>query len=204
MPVEFVFDQGVPGATSSINYEEEKYTRYSDGIVADFVQYYYDVDAKDEAEKFGLLIEKQYKQGIEYFLKAPAFIVLSVDNQRFFFSSLDSYFEIFSSSNGTKGNPNGNLAKKTNEYITDLLDKKFPELYRRLEQEISNSSDAIIAQRRSDLQYLKNFVKALGAEYGLITADEAVSSPTNNDANNSGAEMNFDQLMQQQNQNNNN
>ncbi len=189
MPVAFVLDGGEPNVVSSFKYQGGDYPRYSDGVVVDFVQMYYDADANDQAEKLGKELAKQYKQGIEYFLTAPTHIVLSSGNQSHLFTALDSYLQLFAASNETKGNPNGAFAKETSQYITDLLDKKFPALFKKIEMEIVDGSEANRGRRAMELRSLMEYVEAVSADYGLNQ-----SGPVQNNSQ----EMDFEKLMEEQ------
>lgn len=195
MPVEVVLDGGEPNMTSTFKYEGATYPRYSEGITVDFVQMYFDADDNERAEKLGKELAKQNKQAIDFFLNAPSHITLSSLNQPFFFSSLDAYLQIFAAANEMNGNPNGALAKETEKYVAELFDKKLPELYRRIEGEILDSSENARNRKSADLLYLKDYIEALSADYGFLSPKAQDSVP----AQNSGStEINFEELMQEQ------
>lgn len=191
MPVEFVLDAGEPNPAGSFKYQGANYPRYSDGIVVDYVQMYYDADNNAKAEKLGTELAKQYKQSIEFFLNSPAHIVLDAQNQPHFLVALDSYLQLFAASNELKGNPNGAFAKQTEQYVMELFEKKLPALYKRIEAELADANEHVRAIRTIDLLSLKDYIEALSAEYGFAANS---SEPIQNNA----PEMDFNQLIQEQ------
>lgn len=190
MPVEIVLDGGEPNPAGSFEYKKSDYPRYSDGIAGDFVQMYYDVDDNDQAEKLGAELAKQYRQSIEFFLNSPSHIVLSSANQPHFFVAIDSYLQLFAASNEMGGNPNGALAKQTEQYVTELFDRKLPALYKRIESESKDAGDDRRRVMEMDLFYLNDYIEALSSEYGF-------GDPYGGIENNS-PDMDFNQLIQQQ------
>lgn len=190
MPVEFVLDGGEPNMAGSFKYQGANYPRYSDGVVVDFVQMYYDADDNVQAEKLGTELAKQYKQGIEFFLNSPSHIVLSSANQPHFFTAIDSYLQLFAASNEAKGNPNGAFAKQTEQYVIELFEKKLPALYKRIEQEILNGSESKRGRKSVDLLSLKDYIEALSADYGFGNANAPVQ--------NSSPDIDFNQMIQEQ------
>jgi hypothetical protein len=190
MPVSIVLDGGEPNPASTFEYQGARFPRYSDGIVVDFVQMYYDADNVPQAEKLGTELEKQYRQSIEFFLNAPAHITLSSSNQPHFFVALDSYLQLFAASNEMNGNPNGKFAKQTQQYVQELFEKKLPELYRRLESQIAGSGEGNRARRAVDLLSLKDYIEALAGEYGFGKTTEPIQ--------NSAPDMDFNQMIQEQ------
>jgi len=165
MPVEIVLDAGEPNRTSSFNYQGGTYPRYSEGIAIDFVQQYFDVNDTINAEKLGKLLADQNKQAVEYFINAPTHIVLSAANQPFLFSALDAYLQIYSAT--INGNDKGKLAKEMQKYIDQLTKEKFPTWYTRLEVELNGLSEEKRARRATELHYVKDYIQALTADYGL-------------------------------------
>lgn len=189
MPVEFVLDNGEPNVTSTFNYQGGTYPRYSDGVAIDFVQMLYDADDNESAEKLGLELEKQYKQGIEFFLIAPSFITLSSQNQSHFYSLVDSYLQLLVASNDKSGNPDGALAKKTEAFVNQLFDKSLPELFKRIDEEILDAGENRRAKIATSLSSLKDYMEALSADY--FGNKSAVPMQNNSD-------INFEELIQEQ------
>lgn len=190
MPVEIVLDGGEPNPAGSFTYQGANYPRYSEGIVVDFVQMYYDADDNVQAEKLGAELAKQYKQGIEFFLNSPSHIVLSSANQPYFFVALDSYLQLLAASNEMNGNPNGAFAKQTEQYIMELFDKKLPALYKKIEGEILNSSENTRNRKAMDLLSLKDYIEALSSEYGFADPNVPIE--------NNSPDIDFNQLIQEQ------
>jgi molybdopterin converting factor small subunit len=127
---------------------------------------------------------------IEFFLNSPSHIVLSSVNQPHFFTSFDSYLQLFAASNETKGNPNGVFAKQTEQYIIELLEKKLPALYKKIEQEILDGNDTNRGRKSLDLLSLKDYIEALSAEYGFGNPELPVG--------NNSPDIDFNQLIQEQ------
>jgi len=165
MPVEIVLDAGEPNRTSSFNYQGESYPRYSEGMAIDFVQQYFDVNDTINAEKLGKTLADQNKQAIEYFLNAPTHITLSATNQPFLFSALDAYLQIYSAA--INGNDNGPLAKEMQTYIDNLLKENIPSWYRNMESDLNTMSEDKRVKRAVELNYIKDYIQALSADYGL-------------------------------------
>lgn len=194
MPVEIVLDGGEPNMTSTFKYQGATYPRYSEGIATDFVQMYFDADDNDKAEKLGKELAKQNKQAIEFFLNAPSHITLSSSNQQYFFSSLDAYLQLFAAANEMNGNPNGALAKETEQYVSALFEQKLPALYRRIEGELLDVNESTRNRRSIDLLYLKDYIEALSADYGFLGPKSQDTLP----GQNGSEEINFEELMQEQ------
>lgn len=189
MPVEFVLDGGEPTMSSQFKYQGANYPRYSDGVVVDFVQMFYDADDKKSADKLGLSLEKQYRQNIEFFLNAPPHVTLSSLNQSHFLAAIDAYFQVWGAANDATGNPSGELAKLTNNYANELLNSKFNSLFSRLEMEIMDKNENVRRIRAIDLLSLKDYIEALKSQYGLGASD----TPVNNIE-----ELDFNQMIQDQ------
>lgn len=167
MPVEHVLDLGEANMVATFKFQGATYPRYAEGLTLDFVQMYYDAGDRDGAEKLGKTLAKQYKQAIEYFMNAPVHIVLSNGNQPYLFSALDAYLQIYSAANDATGNPSGAFAKETEAYVNELLGKRLPSLYSKLQNDIANGSEAYRSGRSSDLMYLKDYIEALSATHGF-------------------------------------
>lgn len=190
MPVEIVLDAGEPNSAGSIKYEGAEYPRYSDGIVVDFVQMYYDAGNKEQADKLGEKLAKQYQQSIDFFLDSPYQIVLNPDNQPHLFVALDNYLQLFAASNDPTGNPNGTLAKETMEYTEDLIKNRLPLLYKKIEQELAESGEDNRGRQALELMFVKDYVEALLADFGF--------GKESGEVQNNAPAMDFNQMVQEQ------
>src|SRR5690606_37321397 len=117
-PAALVLDNGEPSANGAkLEYGGATYPRYTDGVLVDYVQMYYDVDNVKQAEKLGLEMEMQYRSVVEFFLKSHSSIALEYTNQDDLYAALDSYIQLYVASNAQDGNPGGKLAATTRNYL---------------------------------------------------------------------------------------
>lgn len=157
MPIDIVLDGGEPRVAGTFRYQGAPFPKYVDGLTADFVQFYFDVDSHEKANQLGQKIAKQQQQTIEFFLNAPTHIIASEGNQPHFYVALDNYFQLMTASNEVDGNPAGELAKTTKQYTNQLLTDLLPKMYRRIEADLDPTQ----------LGPIKTYIDALITQYGL-------------------------------------
>ncbi len=190
MPAEIVLDGGEANQIGGIKTAEGQYPRYGSGVLTDYVQLYYDVNAVKEAEKLGNVLAGHYEQAIKFFLNAPVKVALNEGNHPDFYAALDQYFQLAAAANEENGNPNGALAKRTMNFIDQLMDQLLPKMIARLEQAAADAGS-----NREKYQWqiytLKDYIQVLAADYNLIEGQKGVSS--------GGSSMDFNQMINEQN-----
>lgn len=188
MPANIVLDGGESNQTGVLNSQGAQYPRYSSGVLTDYVQMYYDVKAVKEAEKLGNELAAQYEQTINFFLNAPIKVVLNEGNHPELYAALDQYFQLAAASTDLTGNPNGALAKRTMNFINQLLDKSLPQMYGRIDQSIADSGSKS-EKYKWTLYSLKNYIDVLSADFGLTEGPKGTTEST----------VDFNELMNEQN-----
>ncbi len=188
MPASIVLDGGEPQQTAYIEVDGARYPRYSDGVLTDYVQAFYEVGANAEAEKLGNELADHYEQAINFFLNAPAKVVLNEGNHKDFFAALDMYFQLTGASNDDRLNPNGGLAKRTMSFVDNLLDNRLPTFFSRMETAVLDAGSRSEKYQWS-LYTLKDYIQVLAGDYGLVeTAKKGVQ----------GGEVDITEMINQQ------
>lgn len=197
MPAAIVLDNGEPSsgrdqiAANGINYPT-----YQDGTLVDYIDMLYIAGDKKTAEQLGLELARQYETVIEFFLKSNPSIALSRDNQPDLFANMNNYFKLVVSSNDVAGDPNGKLAKHTKAYILQVYTAKLPAFYGEIKQIISDKGESLSGGSSNPyamkFNALKDYLDALGAEYGVING-KAPAAPSQD-----GSGIDINQLLEQQ------
>jgi hypothetical protein len=129
MPVESSIDYGEPSSSlqEAPQGSKLKYIfSYSHGNMHSFVRLLYAFEAKEEADKYALLVAKELESIMEFTLKSkPA---IAAQTSEYFFSSLDAYLEMY---NFAEPGPFSDRAEK---YLSSL-DGRFKSLVNAMRQE---------------------------------------------------------------------
>ena len=129
MPVESSIDYGEPSSSlqEAPQGSKLKYVfSYSHGNMHSFVRLLYAFEAKEEADKYALLVAKELESIMEFTLKSkPA---IAAQTSEYFFSSLDAYLEMY---NFAEPGPFSDRAEK---YLSSL-DGRFKSLVNAMRQE---------------------------------------------------------------------
>lgn len=179
MPLENVIDYGEPNATKRRlqGPDGNEYTMYQDGNVHDYVQILYRAGDKAGAQKLGMKVADQLESIIKFFTSSDA--DMAGQNVKDIASATSNYMVLYSASNDREiGDPNSQLAKRTQMMVNKLYKTMYPKLYQDLQQKASDNGEVL--RRGSNMgfyasQYfeLSGTLDAIGIEFRILAAPAA-------------------------------
>jgi hypothetical protein len=185
MPAEVVIDYGEPSQDSQEEYSlgGQKFRAYSDGILHNYVRLLYVADDKAAAEKLGKTLATQLESIMKYYEKSDVRIISRNDNTSDLYASLDAYFKMNEIALDTKyGNPKGDLAKRTSQYISTMLQKTLPRIINEIKATAKSNGEkterdsnkaGIFANKMFEMQ---DMTDAMAVYYGY-KEDKAAPQP---------------------------
>ncbi len=178
MPADVVIDYGEtnPNSDPRRDYEYNGTTlkAYSDGILHEYVQMFYQAGAKEEAEKLGAIVADQLESIIEYYEYSDVSIAANSANTADLYAAVDAYFTLhLSAIDPDFGNPKGDFVKRTGERINHIYDVMFPKMIGDLEKRAQENGESL--RRGSNAGpyarmkfQLEDYSQAMAINYGLI------------------------------------
>jgi hypothetical protein len=159
MPDNLVIDYGEPQPSrDKFDVAGVPYASYDDGILHEYVGILYRAGDVKAAENLGLKVIRHLESIFTYFDASKG--EFAMQNKSDLISALNNYMLLATYAADTeKGNPKGELAKRTNAQINKLYNSVFPRIYTDLKNEGVESKE--IAE-------LKGHVEAVAMKYGFM------------------------------------
>lgn len=203
MPAAVVFDYGEPSANGNPNdvYEVDglKLTKYSDGVLHDYVGILYMVGDKKGAEKLGMTVADQLESIIAYFDKSDVAISMTSKNTDDLYAALDAYLKMMSSAHEF-GDANSAFAKRMQNKVNYIFTDMRKSIENRL-KEIANQRGESLNSGPNGGMYAKmlsrfqNYMDGIAIDFDLMEKP----SPATNGAPEPGTNLTpeqFEQLVQ--------
>jgi hypothetical protein len=187
MPADVVIDYGEsnPNSDPRRDYEFNGTTlkSYTDGILHEYVQLYFQAGAKKEAVKLGLVVAEQLESIMDYFEHSDVKIAANPANTPDLYAAIESYFQMHVTTLDPEfGDPKGELAKRTGARIKHLYEVMYPNMISELKKRAQENGESLRRSTKAGpyakmLFQLEDYSQAMAINYGLI--DPPAAPPAN-------------------------
>jgi hypothetical protein len=180
MPADVVIDYGEPQPNNDPrrDYEFNGSTlkSYTDGILHEYVQLYFQAGAKKEAVELGLIVAEQLESIMDYFEFSDVKVAANPANTPDLYAAIEAYFQMHITTLDPEfGDPKGKLAQRTEKRIKHLYEVMYPNMISELKKRAQENGESLRRSTKAGpyakmLFQIEDYSQAMAINYGLIDA----------------------------------